>query len=330
MNVMRFISVLIDRVFRISSRSSISLFVLISLPVIFITVFNYTYSDWNLTKLTYNTFRQTAITTSFAVTERLNDLTRLGSSFANNPKFRNSVNEGRWDEAALIVDIYKNLNDEQFVDLIFLSDPQGNVKSASPAAPDVIEKNFAYRDWYKGAISGGQPYVSEVYSRANAPSVNVVAVATPIIGENYEVTGILVFQVRLEHFLDITNQVSVGRDGLVYIVDQRGKIVASPAYPPQDKIINVNDRPEVKNVLAGKAEVTQMYDIEGVTGRLVAYQPNRYHWGVLVEQPLDKAFTERQAIRLTFTLIFIFTLFINGILVALLKTAIRTDGSRYR
>ena len=123
---------LIDKIFSICFKNGLVFFILISLPIIFITVYSYSFVNRSLTKFTNNTFLQIAATSSVALDEKLNGLTTLGLSFATNPIFRKNVNEGRWEEAALITDVFKNVNDEQFIDLIFLTDTQGSIKSSSP------------------------------------------------------------------------------------------------------------------------------------------------------------------------------------------------------
>lgn len=282
-----------------------------------------------LTKFTYNIFQQLAATSSNELDEKLDELTRLGISFATNPKFRDNVNQGRWEEAALVTDVYKNISDEQFIDLIFLADAQGNIKGASPRSLDIIGKNFSYRDWYQGVSSSAQPYVSEVYRRANAPEKNVVAVAIPIIGEDQLLIGILVFQVRLDHFLDWITKISAGTNGFAYIVDQKGQIVADPEYAPQDKIINQSGVTQVQYVLAGKSGVEEVYDSKKQINVLLAYHPSRYHWGVLVQQPVARAFSERTFIRIALAIIFLFTVLVNGIFVMLLKKALKSNPANY-
>ena len=206
----------------------------------------------------------------------------------------------------------------------FLSDADGNVKSVSPAAPEVLGKNFAYRDWYKGAISTGKPYVSEVYKRANGPKINVVAMATPIMGDNQKIAGILVFQVSLDHFLDLTQKIPIGANGFVSVVDKNGQIVASPEYLTQDMIINQDNISVVKDVLSGKTGVSQIYDSKQNTAFLVAYQPSLYHWGILVEQPISNAFAEIRFVREIVIGVFVGILLINVIRIRMVKKIIKS------
>ena len=58
--------------------------------------------------------------------------------------------------------------------------PDGTMKAIYPPQPDLIGKNFAYRDWYKGVSHEWKPYISEVYQSAVQPHYLVVAIAIPL------------------------------------------------------------------------------------------------------------------------------------------------------
>lgn len=320
----------IDRIFKTCLQNSVAFFILISIPITLVLIFSYSYVNRSVTYLTYHDAHQIADDSSVALDEKINSLFALGLSFTTNPRFLKDINEGKWDEANSIVDIFKKTDNEEFIDAIFLADNQGVVKTVSPPDPGVVNKNFSYRDWYNGVTSTGKPYISEVYQRANKPQINIVAVAIPIIGDNQLIKGSLVFQVSLNHFLDFVKKIPVENGGFSYVVDQKGQIVADSEFASQDKIINSSDITVVEHIHAGLAGVEEIYDPVRKDNFLAAYQPCHHGWGIVIQQPVSKVFDERQLIQFLFLFIFVFNLAINVVFVYLLRRAIEADALEFK
>ena len=74
----------------------------------------------------------------------------------------------------------------------------GTMRAIYPPAPTVLNRNFAYRDWYKGVAQDWKPYISEVYQTAVAPYQLVVAIVVPIEDQGGKPIGILVAPYTLE------------------------------------------------------------------------------------------------------------------------------------
>ena len=87
------------------------------------------------------------------------------------------------------------------------------------------------------------------------PQYNVVAVAHPIKLEDGHVLGILVFQIRLETFLEWTKSIEVDPSGFVYFVDQKGQAAGHPRFLAQGKIADFSSVPAVDKVLKGQRGV---------------------------------------------------------------------------
>ena len=60
----------------------------------------------------------------------------------------------------------------------FATDARGSLTAVYPAAPKLIGRSFAYRDWYRGLATQGGPYVSVAYQTALAGHPLVVGPRT--------------------------------------------------------------------------------------------------------------------------------------------------------
>ena len=63
----------------------------------------------------------------------------------------------------------------------FVSDTQGRNVAIYPAQPELLGKDFSFRDWFKGVSRTGRPYVSAAYSSAANGHPLVVGVSAPVL-----------------------------------------------------------------------------------------------------------------------------------------------------
>jgi len=79
----------------------------------------------------------------------------------------------------------------QGISSVFVTDIGGTLTFAEPAAPTVIGRNFAFRDWYKGLAKSGGPYVSSAYQTALPGHPLVIAVADYVRGPDGRPVAVL-------------------------------------------------------------------------------------------------------------------------------------------
>jgi hypothetical protein len=107
-------------------------------------------------------------------------------------------------------------------------EPDGTLRAIEPPDP-IVGRNYAHRDWYKGATARKGPYVSEVYKTDAAPNPLVVAVAVPIRDDRGEITGILMAPYTAAGLEKSLRALEDTPGGALYIADQNGVLVASTA-----------------------------------------------------------------------------------------------------
>jgi PAS domain S-box-containing protein len=281
-----------------NKRTFILLFVLFLLlnPLIFNTVVDYVRLDGVLSDNLYTERRNTAILVSVLFEEKLSGIIDLGVSLATRVQFRNLIERGEWGEAIKILEAVPD--NFQFIDRIFLTDPEGTITADLPQLlGGVVGMNFAFRDWYRGVSREWQPYVSEIYRRTALPQYNLVAVAIPIKSDDGRVLGIMVLQIRLESLVAWAHLIEAGDDGFVYLVDQNGHIAGHPKVPLQGEIGNYREEPVIRE-LSGRQGGFGIFEspLDG-ENIFAAYQPiAKYGWGVVVAQPERSAFAFKRQI----------------------------------
>ena len=272
--VKRFKELLRDVFFRDGKqdkRIRIAIFLAIVLPVVLIAAFAYFGTYQELTEFTLSRRQSLADLAAIVLEQKLERLTDIGVSLATRVRFKQLVNEGKWDEA---IEVLQGISkDFPIVERIFLTDPMGTLMADAPALPGVRGKNFASRDWYQGVSNGWKPYVSGVYQRAAEPRYNVIATAIPIKAEKEKTVGILVLQVRLDALVEWSKSINIGGAGFVYFVDNKGRLAAHPKIPLQNDILDYSSVPVVQKVLRGQNGVQISFNPLEKEERIAAYAP---------------------------------------------------------
>ena len=165
------------------------------------------------------------------VDEHFGGLARYVEAQAGRRTFRESVGAG--DDGYLAGELQRVVEAHPWVDRAFLTDPAGVLRHGWPVVPEVVGRDFSFRDWYAGVSHLGRTYVSEIYRRAAPPRVELVGVATPVRSGAGEVLGYLVLQETVRSIASELGRTPQG-GGSIAIFDQRGRL-ASPTQEGEEE-----------------------------------------------------------------------------------------------
>jgi PAS domain S-box-containing protein len=269
---------------------AIGLFLLLIIPSLIIAALNYTQTYNHQTEISFLRRQELSRTMANLVQARLDLITSLNQSAASD--IAEMVNKGEWSKA--IAEL-KHLNqDFSYIEIVFLVDAQGILKGLNPPAPQLLGQSFTFRDWYKGVSKNWEPYASEVFKRAVTPPLNTVVVAVPIKNNDGKVLGAMGAAMSLDSFYNLVEEFQDKNTGLIYIVNQKGQIVAHPSFPPQGELVDFSSVPVVAKLLNGESGVEILYNTVEKQERLSAYQTiPKYGWGVVVAESTATAFADR-------------------------------------
>ena len=177
---------------------------------------------------------------------------------------------------------------------IFLVMPNGNMYFLEPYSiqQTLAVNNFAFRDYFQGAVRTNDTYLGNVHNTAAASGVRTAKIAVPTysLKDNSTIAGVWAGSIDfnvLNEELQSLNLTSLDNSTRVVYVDSNGQKIA-------DSDINKSTNPEsfanlvgFKSAIGGQSGST--IDTVDNTKMLVAYQPvNAFHntWIVLLMQPL--------------------------------------------
>ena len=291
----------VEIVFKANARSwffQALAFCVLVLPIVLFGIFSYMKLNGELTDLALSNRESVARLAAITVKNNFDNLKDLAVSFAGRSRVRELAAAGKWKE--LDETLQEIVSNHALIDRVVVADIGGTIRSNVPYFADVVGQNFAFRDWYKGVSKDWKPYVSEVYKRAAEPRHNVVGIAVPVtdglahVDPREGVKAIFLLQVRLDTVLEWISQFKIGASGFIYLVDQNGNLAAHPLHPPQGEIINYGSVIPAQNAVAGRSGIMVFHDLFRGAETVSAYMPvSEYGWGVVVEEPAESAFADR-------------------------------------
>ncbi|MBI4463071.1 MAG: response regulator [Acidobacteria bacterium] len=202
----------------------------------------------------------------------------------------------------------------------------GTLRTIYPPDEGVMNRNFAFRDWYQGVTRNWEPYVSEVYQTAVQPQQLVVAVAVPIKDEQGQPIGILMAPYSLDTISSWLRRIQELGSHTISVADQNGHLLAHPTIDVFQPPVDRSAYEPVRRALAGQSSSGVFRPAQ--KDLFVASVPiARFRWGVIVELPVAAALegiraTERQM--LVVGLFFVVLALVFGALLATLYQQLDT------
>ncbi|MHB8602750.1 MAG: sensor histidine kinase [Nitrosotalea sp.] len=202
--------------------------------------------------------------------------------------------------------------------IVFFVMPNGDMYIQEPYSAQINNKvlNFAFRDWYKGAIVNHDTYVSEVYF-SQATDRKAVAISEPIYFNNGALKGLWVGLINLDSLEQEISKLDFSHDGRIIVVDHNGHSIIDTEI--------VNDRKNFA-IYTGLNSVTNALDgksgsaIEVINGTKMfsIYEPLKigsHVWAAVLTQPYDDVFgiiSGAKELSIMTTIVAIFIMVITG------------------
>ncbi|MGA8540621.1 MAG: PAS domain S-box protein, partial [Terriglobales bacterium] len=225
---------------------------------------------------------QIARVSAALVEEHFRQSTSFLESIANRRTFRSAWSRGDLNLVNWHLQQASNLRpDFAFVSVYSLD---GTMRGIYPPNPALLNRNFGFRDWYRGVADHWKPYVSEVYQTAVPPYQLVTAIAIPVTDEAGKPTGIVMAPFALDTLSQQLLHTKLEGGWAILLVDQRGHLSARPNIDSFSPAVDLSGYEPTKRLQAGGGG-------NGTFARngamfFAGYEPLRqYGWGVLVEQP---------------------------------------------
>ncbi len=174
--------------------------------------------------------QNSAVANADYVGKEMSSLAELVQSYATRPYLLAAFAGGdrrRYDLAAFGTQLDQLRSSRPGIATTFLAEPDGRLIGIAPLTPSIVGKDFSYRDWYRGVIVTGRPYVSESYRTLATGQPLVTAAAAPVRDDQGRLLGVLVAAYGLDTLQGFVDRPTSGNQPALTVTDQRGVVVAS-------------------------------------------------------------------------------------------------------
>jgi diguanylate cyclase (GGDEF)-like protein/PAS domain S-box-containing protein len=225
-----------------------------------------------------------------ALVRQSEDFKRTVSTWAANGPVMESLSTGTPTSLAKVQDQLSTLARSKDSPLAFVSDTRGRTVALYPSQPELLGKDFAYQDWFKGVSTTGKPYVSEGYRSAATGRPLVVGVAAPVVVQS-RIVGYIAVLWQLDTVRSVIDG-SRKDDGVTLtMTDQRGQpLTSSLTFDDRGQADPAAVSPMTRQALAGTS-VSSVHD-----GKLQATGPvPGLGWTVTASLPTSVALAPAKA-----------------------------------
>ena len=326
---------LISRLSRVPIRLVGVCAVLCIVPLALLAYFSVRMSGQAVSKEVRARLSTTAAASAVSIEQEMEGLAELVDSYAERPVLIEALTaRGKrgYDSRTIESQLSELRSTREHIDVVFVTDAKGTLIDIFPKTPSMIGENFAFRDWYRGAVETGAPYVSEAYRSAAAGRPRVVAASAPVLapdkaGRQGAHSAIIVATYGLDALRDVTRSFASAQGVDLSVTDQRGALLAGPGSV-RSQLISRRSDPRVAPALEGRSGIVRTRGPEGAV--LSAYAPvPDIGWTVSASVPVPAALggvsTLRSAVLSTASFLGLILLGGVSLLVLTLREHIRVE-----
>ena len=213
----------------IGTRLTLAFLILAIIPMSLVAYYNLTNGRNEVTKLAKRGLITLSHSTADVIEQILIENMRNSAMLAGDPLTKQFMAASEKDRQTLSPQLYKML--ENFVDTHpdydspGLLDANGIVVAALEET--LVGKDRSFRGYFQASIKG-KPYISNILI-GRATGRPGVFLTNPVISEEGKIIGIVILWLKADTIWQIIDNVKVGKEGIAYLIDQDGVIIAHPS-----------------------------------------------------------------------------------------------------
>ncbi len=268
------------------------------LPVALLAASSILVASHQVTSEVNKRIQATAAVSAVYVGEQLSGLSALVHSYATRPLLVASLSAGAAGDADVAGHLRSLSTTGRGVSGAFITDLRGTLTHVQPPAPQVVGRNFAFRNWYKGLRATGRPYVSTAYQTALSGHPLVVSVTDYIRGADGRPIGIIAALYYLDAIQSFSGGIARAQGITLRVTDRAGTLLSAGG---RHGLVSMAGDPRVQRAVAGRSGLLNYPPTRaGGSAELSAYTPvAKIGWTVTASVPDRVAFAGLARLRLT-------------------------------
>ena len=233
----------------------------------------------------------------------MNSLAELVRAYSTRTRLVDALGDGSLaarDEEMVEFQVAELLESRPGIRGTFLTDASCVLTVMQPATPEIVGKDFSFRDWCRGVTESGEPYVSEAYRTQIAGEDLVVAAIAPVrarsdLGDG-EPVAYLAAVYSLTAIQGFADELASSQGIALSIVDKRGTVIADAKGGATGDLYSRVADPVIKLGLGGGSGVREI-DRDGEEVLVGYAHLETLGWVVTAEVPARTAFAGVSAMK---------------------------------
>lgn len=243
----------------------------------------------------------TASVSSVVISQKISELVALVQSDAIRSSLPSDVSAGSNENAQTELNLASLAHSFFGISATFIASLSGTSLNTYPLEPSVIGTNFAYRDWYKGLVATGRPYLSDAIVTKEAGQPLAVTVTAYIKNAQGKPVGILGVNYGLGAIGAFANHVGRAQRITLTVTDKAGTSLTAGGT---HGLVSLKNDPRVRAALAGRSGFLSYTPVLSNGGHgqteLSAYAPIvGTGWAVVASVRADSAYAGLNRLRET-------------------------------
>jgi signal transduction histidine kinase len=212
----------------IGTKLTIIFLIMVIIPMLFVAFFSLFNTRTIIIQVSEEDLIEISNSNSKLINQLLVENQRTSATLAGDPlvvEFLNSSEEVRQNMTLQINQTLQNFADTHpDYDAPGLLDINGIVVAS--LEPSLIGKNRSFRDYFQASIQG-ESYMSDILVGRGTGRPGVF-LTNPVINANNTIIGIDIIWLKADTIWDMIDEVKVGKEGIAFLIDQDGVIIAHP------------------------------------------------------------------------------------------------------
>jgi diguanylate cyclase (GGDEF)-like protein/PAS domain S-box-containing protein len=271
--------------------------------------------------------RTTAAVSAVVIGEQTSNLLALVQSYAGLPSLAGGLAGGRLGAPAVEADLAGLAHAVPGISATFVTDRQGTSLRTYPAEPAIYGTNFAYREWFKGLVASGRPFVANAIQTKEASHALAITVTDYIRAPGGKPIGVLGVNYSLASIGAFAAGVGRAQGITLNVTDRAGTSLTAGGGAG---LVSLAAEPAVRAALAGHSGLLE-HSRQLTRGRrgpelLSAYAPvSTTGWAVTASVNKDVALAGLTRLR---DVVLAITALLVLILLATIRIVARSDERR--
>jgi PAS domain S-box-containing protein len=233
-----------------SPRRSVALLTVVALAAVaLLAISSIVLASNQVTTVVNKQVQTTAAVSAVVIGKQTSDLVTLVHSYATRPSLADGVARGARGDAAVAFNLASLAGSVPGISASFMADLHGTSRSTFPPEPSVYGTNFAYREWFKGLVVSGRPFVSNAIETKEASHALAVTVTDYIRGSDGRPVGILGVNYSLQSIQSFAANVGQAQGITLKVTDRVGTSLTAGGARG---LVALARDPRVQAALAGR------------------------------------------------------------------------------